>query len=140
MFRKITALFLACALLASVSVLLASANYEQEGDFVISPRYTYVKSISPGLSISGSTGKISGIITGYSSVTKMEWTVSLQVKNSSSWRNVISWTGYTTGTSGSYNHFNSVTTEKTYRTKTVLTAYAGSKSETVAAYSGEKTA
>lgn len=106
----------------------------------IMPRYLYLDNITPNLLFSGGKATASGSIKGNSSVTKIEYTVYLQVKSGSSWSNATTWTGSVSGSRTSYSQSASVTSGKTYRTKTVATIYSGSKSETVTEYSLEKTA
>ena len=104
-------------------------------------RYTYLHSINPILSISNRTAAISGTIKGYSNVTKITYEVTLQVKDGSSWRYVDSWNGSQMASSATYSYSKSgLISGNTYRTKTVVTIYSGSNSETVTAYSVEKKA
>ena len=142
MYKKILSLIVCGALALGLLGGSASAvQMEQANSDTIILRYTYLNSISPGLSLSGGKASISGSISGLSSVTKIAYTVSLQVKSGSSWSNLQSWSGSASGTRTAYSYtYGSVSPGKTYRTKTVATIYAGSNSETVTAYSVEKVA
>ena len=141
MYKKIFSLIVCGALALGILGGSASAvQMDQTNSAIIMPRYTYLNSISPGLSISGGKASISGSISGLASVTKIAYTVTLQVKSGSSWSNLQSWSGSASGTKTTYSYTsNSVSSGKSYRTKTVATIYAGSSSETVTAYSTEKT-
>jgi len=140
MYKKIFSLIVCGALALGVLGGSASAVQMDQGkSAIIMPRYTYLNSISPGLSISGGKASISGSLSGLSSVTKIEYTVSLQAKSGSSWSNLQSWSGSASGTRTTYSYTSgSVSSGKTHRTKTVATVYAGSSSEIVTAYSMEK--
>ncbi len=121
---------------ASASNILVEKSDGNE----MSLQYAYLNTISPGLSISGKTANAYATISGLSSVTKIEYTVYLESKTRSRWSNAISWTGSSNGTRATYSFSTSVTSGKTYRTKTVAKIYSGSNSETVTAYSMEKIA
>lgn len=137
MFRKTTAFLMLALLAATVFVLPAAASDETQS---IAPRYTYLDFSQPTLSISGKNATLNGSIQGLSSVTKLDYTVYLQVKSGSSWSDVSAWNGSKSSNKANYSFSGSVSAGKTYRNKTVVTAYASGGSETVTAYSMERTA
>ena len=141
MCKKLCSLLLCVVLGIGIMGTAASAAVVDGGRATISPYYTYLDTIVPTLSISGGKATTTGNIRGYSNVTKIAYTVTLQAKNGSSWSDVQSWSGSASGTRATYSYTSgSLTSGKTYRTKTVATIYVGSSSETVTAYSTEKTA
>lgn len=140
MIRKSISLLLLALLATTLFVLPAAASYESEEIPAITPRYTYLQTVATNLSISGKSASLSGTIRAYSDVSKLEYAVYLQVKSGSSWSDVSSWNGSKNGTLASYNFSGTVSAGKTYRNKTVVTAYSGGQSETVTAYSGERVA
>lgn len=141
MCKKLCSLLLCAVLGIGIIGTTASATAVEGSGATISPCYTYLDTIVPTLSISGGKATAAGNIRGYSNVTKIAYTVTLQVKSGNSWSNVQSWSGVANGTKTTYSYTSgSLSSGKIYRTKTVATIYVGSSSETVTAYSMEKTA
>lgn len=138
MIRKSISLLLLALLTATMFVLPAAASYEGEEVPAITPRYTYLRAVVSDLILSGKSATLKGSMTSLSGVTKLEYSVYLQVKNGSTWSDVSSWSSSKNGSMANYSFSGTVSAGKTYRNKTVVTAYSGSQSETVTAYSGER--
>lgn len=129
-----------CAIILSTSVAVgntASAAIMLPD----TPTYSYTSSCSSELSISAKTATCKSSITGYyNKTTEIAVKQYLQKKNSSDkWEDVCSWNDTINSFKGSVTNTKSSLSSGTYRLKTVFTVYAGTASETVYAYSNEKT-
>lgn len=105
------------------------------------PAYSYTSSCSSELSISGKTATCKSSATGYyNKTTEIVVQQYLQKKNSSDkWEAVYNWSDTIDGFKGSVTNTKASLSSGTYRLKTVFTVYAGTASETIYAYSNEKT-
>lgn len=140
--RIASALLCAAFVVGGIGITASASSILVEKDpGEMTLQYTYLNSINPSLSISNRTATVSGTIKGYSSVTKINYSVTLEVKEGSSWRYVNAWSGTKAASSTTYSYSKSgLTSSKTYRTKTVATIYSGTKSETITVYSVERKA
>lgn len=140
--KIISALLCAAFVVAGAGVTASAGNLVSERDpdeFTL--QYAYLNYIAPTLSISSRTATVKGAIEGYSHVTKISYEVTLQVKDGSSWRYVASWSGSKSASSATYSYSKSgLISGNTYRIQTVATIYSGNSSETVTAYSVERSA
>lgn len=103
----------------------------------VQPRYTYTAVHSAALVIKDDVATVEGYVDGYSSVTSIRLTLTLQKKVLWWWSDVTEW-----GKTVQDNYASMSKTESvgggTYRVKLVATVYSGSASETVEGYSSEK--
>lgn len=138
MVKKFTSLL--CAVVLSTS--FAVGNFASATVILPdSPAYSYTRECSSDLSISGTTATCKSSATGYyNTTTEISVQQYLQKKNSSNkWEDVCSWHDTIYNYSGSVTNKESSLSSGTYRLKTVFTVYAGTASETIYAYSNEKT-
>ena len=128
--KKIISVILAVSVLCCFMV---SVNASQ-----IQPRYSYTTTYTTGIHITDS-GKATctANVTGITSTTKIEITMSLQKKVLFWWDDIETWTlteyDLCAAIGGTVENVSS----GTYRTKAVYTVYCGSDSETITGYSQE---
>jgi len=140
--KKTISIFLAMflAILMTVPAFAAdSGGYTAES--VMSPKFTYIWSISAGLDIS-SAGKAlcAGSVDASSNSYTAELTVSLQKNTSSGWTTIKSWNGSGSGQGLIVENYYYVS-KGTYRVCSTAKIYnsAGTLLETQSLYSAEKT-
>lgn len=139
--KKIVSILTALVIGVCMSMSVFAAEETQREDEDITLYLSYTNNCESTLTVSGKTAKCYSYLMGYrGTTTKITFNQSLQKKNSSgSWYSVTGWgttiSDFVGSTTNSYPYL----TSGTYRLKTVFTVYAGSKSETVTAYSNSKT-
>ena len=106
------------------------------GDNTIQPYYNYTSRIEVSLADSSGDAECKTIVRGYTSVTKIEITMTLQQKNFFLWKDVETWTKTVNSSYSSLTKNTSVDSNK-YRVKSVCKVYSGSNSETITEYSSE---
>lgn len=137
MTKKLAALFLVFALLISGTLAFAAEPSEIADGGMIAPQYEDISTISPGLSVSGTTATYSLIVRGSYDVTKLSAKLQIQKRNANgTYSNYgTSWTA----TSNSYYLFTvgtkTVASGGTYRLKVTVTAYTNVGSSIEIAYS-----
>ena len=130
MSKKILSIFLTVLLLAIIPL---SASAEAS----VQPRYTFVASEFVDLSISGGVAYADCDVTGYSNVTSIKVTMTLQKKTLWWWEDVTEWSSITPSKSIVMSESTSVGSG-TYRVKMVALVCAGtSASEEIEDYSDE---
>jgi hypothetical protein len=105
----------------------------------IAPLYLYTNTVDNGLVISGSTATCKSVITGLSSVTRIEATQYLQRWNGSRWIDVVTWSDSVNGRRLSMTNTRSNLSSGTYRVYVEATVFAGSNSEFVTGWSNSVT-
>lgn len=124
------------ALIAICSICCFSVNASD----LISIKYSYTKSVSSIISVTGTTATAISTAVGYNGeTTKIVIKQTLQKKNS-----IGTWTSLSTN-SETFKSYKAVLSKKytglykgTYRVKSVFTVYAGNNSETITKYSTEE--
>lgn len=109
-------------------------EFEEPG---ITPQYTYTDSCKASLSISGGTAYCSTKVSGKSTATKIQITMTLQKKTLLWWSDKSEWTT-TVNSSTALFEKTASTGSGTYRVKAVCKVYSGSASESITVYSAEK--
>lgn len=105
----------------------------------IQPYYTYAKECTAVLQIASDTAYCDVSVTGSTSVTKIEITMTLQKKTLWWWGDKEEWTTTVSSTMAGITKTASVSSG-TYRVKGVCKIYSGSSSESVTIYSAEVSA
>jgi len=135
-----------CLILGLGCMTLASATAYGDPTTEATPqdpppqRLSYINATQTLIGISGSKATCIGSLTGYQGITtKVEITLTLQRKLASS----NTWSDYYTHPKQTFNDYRGTATCSRdivkgyqYRTKAVYTAWSGTKSETLTAYSG----
>lgn len=104
----------------------------------IMPLYDYASLCSATLNISNGIAKCNTNVAGYTGITtKIEITMTLQHKTLFWWSKVEEWTTTVNASMGQLDKSTAVKSD-TYRVKSEITVYSGSKSEKITAYSAEK--
>ena len=108
-----------------------------DGDSEIVPLYDSASYVHSFLSISSGTANCKAKINGYSDVTKIVVTMTLQKKSTLFWSTTTSWTEtYYATTAYLYKLYGGLSSG-TYRVKSKFVVYTGSSSETITMYSSE---
>lgn len=130
MSRNKKVLSVICALFIALVCVIPNASVAAKAVGGISPYMTYIKSASCTVDVSGIGPAASAWVRGYTTATKTEVTVELQVKTLLWWSTV----GSTTESSNSsycYADYSApLTSGKTYRAVATVTVWEGSQSET----------
>lgn len=96
----------------------------------VMPFMTYINDADSQFSISKGTASVNAWVRGHTNVTtKCKVVVKLQVKSGTGWATVKTWTSEQNGQRASVNETLSVSSGKSYRAVTTVTAWSGSKSE-----------
>jgi len=134
--KKFISLFLAVVLVFSLT-----ATVSAETNIEITPFYLYTGSMTNSLIITGNTASCKTVVTGLSTVTKIETTQYLQIQSGNSWVNVsgASWSSSATSTRLSMTNEKSGLSSGTYRLYAESTVYSGTNSEKVTGYSNSVT-
>lgn len=129
---------IASLILAFVLVFVGSIAVNAEvTDNAVQPRYSYTSSTVNALTISNGVATCSAQLTGYSNVTKIRITMTLQKKGLLWWNEVDTWTATYYQTYAVMSKTADVNSGK-YRVKVEFTVTAGSNSEDITTYSPEK--
>jgi len=128
----LTIMLIAGITCGSFSTALAADEIDDD----ISPQMTYISTISPYLSISGTAASLNCEVRGISgTTTKITITGTLQRYVSNRWVNVSSTSQTENYYRMTYSRNTSVTSGYSYRAKYTVKAYAGSTYETRTVYS-----
>lgn len=139
--KKLLSAIIAATMIFSFAVT-ASAEAASVQDYGISPYYMYATNTSSLLSVSGTTASCESKASGLPSVTKIvvvqtlerHWAFGLFFGvDGASWTKTVN-SNSATAINKKYNLGSG-----TYRLKTEFTLYSGTQSETITAYSPEKT-
>lgn len=140
--KTIVALFAVLAI-CGMTIYIPEASYKAavNNDYEISPCYLYTQSIISSINISDGDAVCLTSVRGYSATaTKITITQTLQRKSGNLWFDVWSWTNTTSNWYYDYvNYYYPLTKGTTYRVKSCIKVYSGSKYETIYSYSGETT-
>lgn len=138
MFKKIFSIVIAIALCVSLG-LSAQAKTSPKTiseSSTVQPYYTYTSDVITTLKDSSGNAKCTVTADCYSSVTKIEITMTLQKKTLFWWSEAESWTTTVNSNYASFTKTTSVSSA-TYRVKAECVVYSGSNSETITEYSSE---
>lgn len=132
------------AMLAAITVAMSlNANdvYAANNDDIVAPAYSYTKSCTSDLSISGSTAICESQAIGYyGTTTKINILQILQKKSSSGrWNPVDNWQETDLGYNGYALNTESGLTSGTYRLHTIFTVYTDDDHECFSKFSSEIT-
>lgn len=134
MTRKLIGTLLALVMLFSFNTTsLALATETPE----IQPRYTYVSNANTSLKMSGGNAYCTATVKGYSSVSKVKITMTLEKKVLFWWSEQQTLTQTFNSSSGTLSKTYSDISGGTYRVSAEYIAYSGSKSETIEDTSSE---
>lgn len=137
MYKLVSVLCLLTVLLVPCQVFAAEGYQDEE----ITPLMDIINYYTIDFGISGTTASVEAEVNGdYSTATKAKVIAELQVKNGSSWIPVEIWTEEENDYCASVDETHSVVKGHTYRVKATFTVWEGDNSETVKAYSDERTA
>lgn len=125
--------FISMSILAFMTLFLAVPAYAANGtpnagiQEVITPQYTYISTLIPGLSID-SSGKAtcSGMASAYNSSHTTRLTVELQKSNAGGWSTIKSWSASSTGTYVADVHEDYYVVRGTYRVCATAKVYNAS--------------
>lgn len=131
MTKKLLSIFLAAVILVMVPL---SVNAET----AVQPRYTYTASHSTTLVIKNNVATVESCLDGYSTVTSVKMTLTLQKKVLWWWNDVTEWSDITPNRTLTMSESTTVGSG-TYRAKMVAVVCSGTESETIEGYSSEKT-
>lgn len=133
MMKRLTSVGMALVLIFTLFCFQVSANEDEKE---IKTRYSYTRSCSSSLSISGLNATCKSSLDGYPGITtKIEVTQTLQVKNGSTWRKAASWSTTYYSYSCVFNNSRTVYSGNQYRVKSEFKVYSGSSYETITDYS-----
>lgn len=127
-------------LLCALAFALGCVSMTARADYGISPYMTYIKSASCMIDVSGATPVASAWVMGYSTASKCQVTVELQVKTLFWWSSVGSDTQTSYSSYCSANYSAPLTSGRTYRAVATVTVWEGDLSETQTITSSEKVA
>ena len=131
MTKKLLSIFLAVLMFIMVP-LSVSANT------TVQPRYTYTAMHTTNLIINDDVAVVESYVSGYSTVTSIKMTVTLQKKVLWWWSDVEEWSNIAPNRTLSLSGSTTVGSG-TYRAKLVAIVCSGSEDETIEGYSSEKT-
>lgn len=135
-------IFVLMAVFSAVPAYAADGTKKEAKKGVVTPQFTYISMLNPGLSIS-SSGKATcvGIVTLYDDSHSVDLTVSLQKSTSSGWSTIKAWTVSGTGTAGAETEQYYYVVSGTYRVAATAKVYnaSGSLLETQTVYSATVT-
>ncbi len=135
--KKAISLLLVLVMLLGMSVSAYALEKPEFEEPEIQPLYTYAESCSAALTISGDTAYTSAKLTGKTTVTKIEITMTLQKKTLWWWSDSKTWNTTVSGSSATLSKTASIG-GGTFRVKAVCKVYSGSASESITVYSAEK--
>ena len=131
MTKKFLSVFLAILMLIMMPLGVSAET-------AVQPRYTYTGSHSTTLFIQNNTAIVESVISGYSTVTSVKMTLTLQKKVLWWWDDVAEWSDITPNRTLEMSESTTVGSG-TYRAKMVAVVCSGTESETIEGYSSEKT-
>ena len=127
---------------SAVPAYAADGTKNEAKKGVITPQFTYISMLNPGLSIN-SSGKATcvGIVTLYDDSHSVDLTVSLQKSTGSGWSTIKAWTVSGTGVAGAETEQYYYVVSGTYRVSATAKVYnaSGSLLETQTLYSATVT-
>ena len=134
--KKILALLLVFALLVPAANAFAATPPTAEVSPGGGAKYTYISTIAPKLSVSGTTATYSLKVTGKSSVTSISATLQLQKLSGNTWSDYgSSWSASSSSDLLSTSGTKTVASGGTYRLMVTVTVYTANGSETASANS-----
>lgn len=123
-------------LLAALILILVPLSVSAET--TVQPRYIYTGSHSTTLIISNDVAVAESVLNGYSTVTSIKMTLTLQKKVLWWWNDVTEWSDIVPNRDIAMSESTTVGSG-TYRVKMVAVVCSGTESETIEGYSSEKT-
>ena len=120
------------------ALMLVMVPLSVSAETAVQPRYSYTGSHSTTLIIKNDVAYVESVVDGYSSVTSIKMTLTLQKKVLWWWDDVAEWSDITPGKHLAMSESTSIGSG-TYRAKLVAVVCAGTNSETIEGYSSEKT-
>ena len=130
--KKIITAVLVGTLLASGMTVTASAA--KDNNAIVSPLWINIARISGKVSVNGSKGSLSALVSGNPEVTQSKATATLYYKSGSSWvKTSTKWNYSVNATLLPISETFSASSGKTYKVVLSGTAYAGSTSEAFSA-------
>lgn len=131
MTKKLLSIFLAVLILVMVPLSVSAET-------AVQPRYTYTAMHSTNLVINNDVAVVESYVSGYSTVTSVKMTLTLQKKVLWWWDDVTEWSNIAPR---NYLSISVSTTvgSGTYRAKLFAVVCSGTESETIEGYSSEKT-
>lgn len=131
MTKKLLSIFLAVLMFIMVPLSVSAET-------VVQPRYTYTGSHATILVIDNDVATVESYVNGYSTVTSIKMTVTLQKKVLWWWNDVTEWSNIAPRNYLSISESTTVGSG-TYRAKLVAVVCSGTESETIEGYSSEET-
>lgn len=138
MSKKFLELVLCLIIILSSSICVYATDLNEDINSDIELMYEYTQSANTFLNISSSIATCKFTFLGYSQVTKVVITMTLQQKTLFWWSTEETWTTTVYKEYASFTKTTSVDSG-TYRVKTVFTVYSGTDYETITDYSAEVT-
>lgn len=130
MTKRLLSVFLAVLMFVMVPLSVSAET-------AVQPRYSYTGSHSTTIVIKNDVAYVESVVDGYSTVTSIKMTLTLQKKVLWWWSDVTEWSDITPGNYLSMSERTSVGSG-TYRAKLVAVVCAGTNSETIEGYSNER--
>ena len=131
MTKKLLSIFLAALMLVMVPLSVSAET-------TVQPRYTYTAMHSTTLIINDDVAIVESFVDGYSTVTSIKMTLTLQKKVLWWWDDVTEWSDIAPRDSLTMSESTTIGSG-TYRAKLVAVVCSGTESETIEGYSSEKT-
>lgn len=131
MTKKLLSIFLATLMIIMVPLSVSAET-------AVQPRYSYTNSHSTTLVIQNDVAIVESYVSGYSTVTSVKMTLTLQKKVLWWWNDVAEWSDITPNRTLTMSESTTVGSG-TYRAKLVALVCSGTESETIEGYSSEKT-
>ena len=130
MTKKLLSAFLAVLILIMVPLSVSAES-------AVQPRYSYTAAHSTTLIIQNDTAIVESYVSGYSDVSSIKMTLTLQKKVLWWWNDVAEWSDIAPQRTLSMSESTSIGSG-TYRAKLVAVVCSGTESETIEGYSSEK--